>query len=142
MRTWQTIIGRPAWYDRNPTHKLLSWGQLNVAPHGETVRWTYTVPAGKKAFVESVFAYLRRSAAATTVGRAAVVIWITPSGGSAAILIDVEILTNNVGDSDRQGVGQSLILLPGDTIEARTVDISTGGTVNYSAAAKITEFDA
>jgi hypothetical protein len=142
MRTGQPIIGRPAWYDRNPSSQWLSYQANNVAPHSITQRWVYTVPSGKKAILEFAACYVRRSAAATTVGRVQVDIWITPSGGSVKKISLAQLLTNNVGDMDRMDLGQSLILNAGDKIEGYSEDASTGGTTNILIAAKLTEFDA
>lgn len=142
VRSGQPIISRPAWHDRNPAHIQLQWFNNNQAPHTATQRWTYTVPAGKKAFVEAALVYIRRSAAATTAARVQLTIGVTPSGGLDRVLLLAQILTNNIGDYDRADLGQSITLLPGDLIDADSVDDSTGGTINYNTVAKITEFDA
>ena len=92
--------------------------------------------------LEYACVFVNRSAAASSAGRVQADIRIQPSGGSLTIISVAQILTNNVGDSDRMDVGQSMVLLAGDKIEGWTVDNSTGGTVNYLLAAKLTEFDA
>jgi hypothetical protein len=35
---------RPAWYDRSPVMVGASYNAPAIAPHGDTIRWTYTVP--------------------------------------------------------------------------------------------------
>jgi hypothetical protein len=142
MRTGQPIISRPAWYDRNPSSQWLGFFNNNTPPHSDTQRWTYTVPSGKKAMLEYASAYVRRSAAATTVGRVQASIRVTPSGGGVHTITIAQILTNNVGDSDRMDLGQGFLLFAGDKIEGYTEDTSTGGTVNILLRAKLTEFDA
>ena len=92
--------------------------------------------------LEYACVFVNRSAAADSVGRVQADIRIQPSGGSVIVVSLAQILTNNVGDSDRMDVGQSMVLLAGDIIEGWTVDNSTGGTVNYLLAVKLLEFDA
>jgi hypothetical protein len=142
MRTGQPIIGRPAWYDRNAITRINGWQSNNTAPHSRTSRFSFTVPAGKKAFVEYASIYARRSTAASTAGLVQATIEITPSGGGIAVIAEAQLLTNNVGDADRMDVGQGITLNAGDKIEGYTVDASTGGAVNLLVACKITEFDA
>jgi hypothetical protein len=142
MRTGQPIIGRPAWYDRNPVHVTKSYVGSAVAPHSATSRWSYTVPSGKKAMVELLRGSAIRDAAANTVDEVWIYIQLIPGGQSAAYIIFTRLLTNNVGDKVEFSIGQSMILLPGDQIFAYTADSSTGGAVHYELTAKITEFDA
>jgi len=133
---------RPFWYDRNPVNVIKAYTALTVGPHTITTRWGYTVPSGKKAFLESAVCYLRRTEVATTVGRAVGFIDITPAGQSPQYYILAEIITNNVGDSHTMTIGHAGILLAGDRIRGRTADHSTGGSLNYYVVAKIIEFDA
>jgi hypothetical protein len=43
---------------------------------------------------------------------------------------------------DNHNIGNSILLLAGDTVQFETSDPSTGGTSFYMGGAKITEFDA
>jgi hypothetical protein len=142
MRTGQPIIGRPAWYDRNPTQTGVTYIQNDLAPHITTERWSYTCPSGKKAMVEALDAELCRTAAATTVGRASIYVQLTPSGGTAKDVFNIIHKGNNVGDRASKSIGQSLLMLPGDNLKAMTYDLSTSGTISYCISCKITEFDA
>lgn len=142
MKTGQPIIGRPAWYDRNPASKADIWTGAGVAPHAATTRKTYTCPAGKKAMVEVLELSVIRETAATTVGTAQAYVTITPSGGSAIVCIAAWIRTNTVADRNDAFLGASMLLFPGDRIDLMTLDLSTGGTCAYFVCYKITEFDA
>jgi hypothetical protein len=142
MRTGQPIIGRPAWYDRNPSQVLLWWTVNNQAPHAETVRWTYTVPSGKKAMLEALDGLICIITAATTAGRRSIYVKLTRPSVGSAFIFNLQILTNNVGDVQTKGLGTSLLMLAGDILEGYTSDGSTGGTADYRLMAKITEFDA
>jgi len=136
-----SAVARPEWYDRNPIHRLYGYSG-NLAPHSVTTRWTYTVPAGKKAFLELAAVHHIKTAAATTVVNSYSSILITPSGGSLTELIAAQIYTNAVGDKDRAETGHAAVLLAGDIIQFNTYNGDTGGTVWHRGVAKITEFDA
>lgn len=137
-----SAVARPDWYDRNPVTRFRAWNAVNLAPHTSTQRWTYTVPAGKKAQLELVQVKVMRATAPTTPGYAYANIRFTPSGGSVDTLIQATIRTGTVGDTDQTVLGVCGVLQAGDTIEANSADGSTGGTIDYFATLKITEFDA
>jgi len=92
--------------------------------------------------VELIYLAVVRRAAPTTPALARLHIDLTPSGGSATELIDACIFTGNVGDMDKSVLGSTMLLYAGDRIRAWSVDQSTGGTVDYIATAKATEFNA
>jgi hypothetical protein len=142
MRTGQPIIGRPAWYDRNPVQKVNNYNATLVTPHSITERWSYTVPSGKKAMVEILEAEVLRAQAASTVGLAEALIALTPSGGSEKSVLCARIFDNTVAARSTQAIGSALLLLADDKLTGKTVDTSTGGSCDYYLAYKITEFDA
>jgi len=137
-----SAVARPDWYDRNPSNQHLYYEGYGISPHVKTGRWNYTVPAGKKALVELVWARLIRKSAATTLGDAYAGIWFLVSGGTNRWLAGAWICDNTVGATKDFVLGQSIIMLPGDSIFGYTADGSTGGTFDYQIYAKITEFDA
>lgn len=143
MRTGQPIIGRPAWYDRNPSSIMLSWDGI-VTPHGATERWSYTVPAGKKAMVEALQCAVRRVTTATNPGPAWMRVYVKPAGASEQTLLLAFLSTtdNTVGSRMECSIGASLTLFPGDQIRAVSFDLSDSGTILYLASAKLTLFDA
>jgi len=142
MRTGQPITGRPAWYDRNPTTIRKYYNVNAQAPHSDTQQWTYTVPAGRKTFIEYIQAKVRRATAATTAGRPRCTISYAPGGSGLDIFMRAAINSNNVGDCDHIILGQNMVLLPGDIVTGFTGDDSTGGTADYNLNMKIIEFDA
>lgn len=130
------------WFDRNPLNIQRGY-QNTLGPAGTATRWEYTVPVGRKAFVESIVCLLIRITAAAPVGRANCGITLTPAG--QALFYDCavsELLDNNVGAQSSVILGQSLILFQGDLLTGWTADTSTNGTIYYRIIAKITEFDA
>ena len=139
----QPIIARPAWYDRNPTTLVDSFTG-SAAPHAPTTRISYTVPAGKKAIVETLAAKVIRMAAASTPELVTAQFLLTPSGGEERVLLGAYLTSaqNSPKDSDSLGIGPSLTLFPGDYIRGITFDLSTGGLVYYVLILKLTVFDA
>jgi hypothetical protein len=142
MRTGQPIISRPAWHDRNPIQQLLWYNVNGTAPHSATQRWTYTVPTGKKAMLEALDGLICIVTAATTASRRKIYVRLTKSGGGSADIMNLQILTNSVGDVQTKTLGTSLLMLQGDSLTGYTADESTDGTVDYRLMAKLTEFDA
>ena len=130
------------WYDRNAISVFKRYVATDVAPHALTERWIYTVPKGRKAFVEYLAASAVRITAAGPQGLVTACIDLGLAGGTALSIMAAQVMTNNVGDKDRVNIGQSLTLDPGDVLKANTTDLSTGGTMKYRLIAKITEFDA
>lgn len=134
--------GRPAWHDRNPIHRLNAYDASSVAPHTANNRWAYTVPTGKKAFVEYMCVTVRRDGAPTTAGLVMAYISVQPSGGSETTIAYAIHLNATVGTFDKTLVGASIMLFPGDVLRGYTIDLSTGGTMALNVSAKLTEFDA
>jgi len=128
---------RKEWYDRNPIIRSMDFTSVGVAPHGDTIRASWTVATGKKAFIVSVHAGVTRQTAATTAGifRA----YVKVVGVRA---LDALESGNTVGDGGFGGVGYSGFAMAGDVIELHTADSSTGGTCAYSVGGSVVEFDA
>lgn len=124
------------WFDRNPSSASIQYVANGVAPHTDTVRASYTVPTGKKGFIEACMAKVLRETVAAPVGIAEAFIFV------GARLIEAATLGNVVGSSDSVALGQSGWLGAGSVVQLRTADVSTGGTVSYYVSAKVAEFNA
>jgi len=142
-RIWSPgkYVARPEWYDRNPFDRTLIYVAV-VGPHAVTSRGSYTCPAGKKAFIEAIGVFTRRSTAATTEGLIIASASYTPQGGSTAYYAVVQWVSNTVNYHEGNIVGNAGILRAGDNVAINTGDGSTGGTAEYYIMLKITEFDA
>lgn len=133
---------RPNYYDRNPEGVLPDFAG-SASPHALTTRDTYTVPAGRKAYLEYIGLMVRRATAATTPLRfAAIITFFDTVLNKARNLDEVWSLTNTVGSGDRDSVASSIHLTTGDIITLQTIDESTGGVVTYNLITKLTEYDA
>jgi hypothetical protein len=142
MRLYPVTTSRAAPYDRNPVGKVTEFVGLAIAPVGNTTRFTYTVTAGKKAFLGILTAGSTRVTAAAPVARAdAIVNWLPASGGGAAIL-RIFNESNALAAQSYAAMAPSLTLLAGDIIQGQTADNSTGGTMDFTITCATAEFDA
>ena len=128
--------------ERNPSRISGMYRAGGVAPHADTQRWTYTVPANRACLVERSHLAILRDAVATVANYTSAYLVMTPSGGSGNFIDEVILWNLAVGATLVSSVGLSLLMRAGDQIEGRTVDLSTGGTNFLSTGIIATEFDA
>ena len=141
MRIGNINQGRPAYYDRNPMCILPTYDVQNVAPHGITQRWIYTVPAQKKAYNEGTVVQIIRRTAAAPASTVQFAVSHTPFGGASGTLANCRIYSNGVSDQQSMFLSALGLMTQGDDVKSTSADVSTGGTVDYVATVKITEFD-
>jgi len=128
------------WYQPNFTTSNQHYEGYNIAPHNNTVRWTYTVPANRIAIVRSAFGFIGTSQAATTPEWASLFIAIN----NTCRILDEQFLNNTVGVTLSHMVGESALLVAGDTLKCTTTDGSSGATPGhkrYIGSANIIEFN-
>lgn len=142
MRTGAVTAARPQFYDRSAATNVLAFDQGGVAPHGDTIRATYTVPVNKKAWMDTVFMRTERTGAAAPVAVVRVSCRYTPSGGSSVLLAHILHRDNTLAIDRTSSLTAMGYLSTGDTVALHTSDSSTGGANDYTLAAKFTEFDA
>jgi len=131
-------VVKPPWYQPNFTTSNQSYAGWDVAPHNETVRWTYTVPAGKIAQVMCANVMIMRISAPTSAGDAYAFITVQDT----ARFCYVWEKTSATGIARYESIGVGAILRAGQTLKGYTRDASTGGTYLYGVFANIMEFDA
>ena len=136
MKVSSYAVARPAYYDRSAA-SATAYYAANVAPHLITTRWTTTIVAGKKQFVEFSRTSVYRTTLATTAGLYESNISI--AGISLTSSVDTSVV---VGASQALTVTGAITLYAGDSILATTVDQSVGGTVFFIAGYRATEFAA
>ena len=141
MRVSSFAVARPAYYDRNATSSFVSYSG-DVAPHGDTLRATFTTAAGKKAYIETGVVYIRQSSGASVINRSLAVLRIV-SGTDTNDVARIDSLSSATTSTSRTDklAGQPTIYA-GETLTIRTLDLSTGGTLDFNIGAKITSFDA
>lgn len=132
-------LAKEAWYDRNADIENLAYEAAGVGPHSITIRDTYQVPTGKKAMIQSAVVIAIRASAPSAAGLVDIMV---STAAPTARIVQARFLGANIADGAEQNVGLSSFLPAGSTFAIGTVDISTGGTVDYLATSLVSEFDA
>lgn len=132
-------VARPFYFDRNPSMRTIAF-QAAPGPHGVTQRAVYTVPAGKKAFVEVTFTETVRSSAAGVVGEyASQAQFLTPVTG----LISRSVSYDNAPGATKSTSVASVGFMPAaGQVALYSYDGSSSGVVIFTGTVKLTEFDA
>lgn len=130
------------WWDRNPIVRHLVYDADGVAVHSQTVRKTYTCPAGKILIVVSGFIHLNRATASTGTATARSFCRILryndvsfPFCGAALTSVAVPSVATSIWSG-------LLIVGPGEDIDITTKDGNADGTVDYSSCIVAYEIDA
>ena len=142
MRVSSFAVARPAYYDRAAAGgRSRFYG--TVAPHAQTLRFTVTIAAGKKAFAELVAVRVAQASVSTVTSRADSVIDST-DGVTNTSLAYAAVYTSTVSANQYvfNASPSQQTLYAGDALKAYTEDGSTGGTVLYVVDARYTTFDA
>ena len=132
-----TLARLQPWYQTNFAAKISNYSAADVAPHADTTRWTYTVPASRLAIVTHLLMQFYRKTAATTVNTTTIYV----IGPSNLILSLIQSYDNNVGSQSHNIIGQSMILTAGQSLAAHTYDQSTGGTHDFTVSMTAMEFN-
>jgi cytoskeletal protein CcmA (bactofilin family) len=126
------------WYQPNFITQNMNYNVVGVAPHADTNRWTYTVPASRIAIVRSANCTSVRTAAPVAAGYAGAYIQIN---STMFLLITIES-NATVGTLPRNAfLGEGAILVAADTLKGFTYDTGNGGTYNEYVSANIAVFD-
>lgn len=140
--TSSQAAARPAYFDRNSVPTAFGHATVGAAPHAETIRASYTVPAGKKAWVGTVWLYEERSTAAAPAAKMWSALKYTPFGGTIRYIDESILATNGVNDIVDRTVTGFEFMASGDKLDLVSADQSTGGTSSPFGTVKYTEFDA
>ena len=142
MRLAHLQSSRPPWYDRNSVTYAFSGTALNAAPHGTTIRATYTVPANRKAMMEFTTNYIQRITAAAPNGTIAAFVTMLPATGGGIYAMQNFLVSNTALQIVTENSEQQAVMVTGDYFDISDYDDSTGGTATIATSVKITEFDA
>lgn len=136
-----TQIARPNYYDRNPATNITTVAVGGITPHGSTVRASYTVPADKKAYLDSLWASMIRDGVTGSPGSTVMLIGYVPIGGSVGYLMQLFMNNGTLWTQVSDVVPAFGYMGPGDHFNVSTTDASSGGTFQFNAGVKRTEFD-
>lgn len=103
-------------------------------------RWSYTVPSGKKCYVDTLFARLNVQARRTAAGFHGVVVTLS-SFAASMDLVRVEVYENTYGAGEKAELANVGSIGAGDNLFGSDFGASTGD-YNVYVSAKMTEFDA
>lgn len=127
--------------DRDPSNVVIMVS-LQLAPHTLTIRDTYTVPAGRSAFLNSIFLETYITTAPSSVGSTRIVVTLNQTTLGVGHIFELYRHTNAV-DAEKSGsISPEFLLVAGDVVRILTIDNSVGGNVRYNASVIFTEFDA
>lgn len=124
---------RQHYYDRSAAGLTLTYGDT-VAPHAETVRWSYTTPSNRAAMLGGLALSVLRVSAAGTAGIVLIRAKYRVASAGLSYYDTVPLLDNNVGAHNQLAVTLSFVMQVGDIIELLTSDASTTGTVEYDGS--------
>jgi hypothetical protein len=129
--------------DAKPAPITLAFFSSQLGPHVPTERWRYTVPQNRRAKLEAAVGLLVREVAGAPTLASSADIRLQRKGAT----IFSEIIAMELGFNSGVGASNNMIhsgpveLFEGDSIFCITGDGSTGGQVDYSVSATLTEFD-
>jgi len=142
MKVTSYALARPDYIDRRATTKTSIYSAGGIAPHGLTVRVTYTCPAGKKAYIENIFTQTFRETAATTTGATILLTRLTTADANAGTVLRTHEFQTATYVTINDHSNSVALMIAGDVLEGATQDTSTGGGVAITISLKYTEFDA
>lgn len=125
-------------YDRNASSLDNAYENNAIAPHAFTSRWSYTVPANRKALMHSAVAWVYRDGTnAGAIGQATAQINKNSKQICAAICYQLAM-----GGLMVSNLSNQMWLVAGDVIVGGTADGSAGGTTSLHVSATFMEYDA
>lgn len=143
------VSSREEYYDRNPS--VTSEGSQSVLSENTalTEQQNYTVPTGKKAFLNLLALSMSARVAATSTTTSDEVLvqsGYTKSGGAEVIILEQAFSSPAyvAGDHRSVAIGGSLVMLEGDRIDTTITfvgDAGGAGRVRTSTGYTIIEFD-
>lgn len=128
-------------HDRNPLIGGATFDGPAVAPHALTQRATYTVPAGRSAFVYSMLSMLRTAVAAPVGMHRVFSLAENIAGVPGIIAQQISSANAALGTAAQSFPPVRPLLRAGQSISAYTEDLSTGGAVSFVASLLWEEFD-
>ncbi len=131
---------RAEFYDRSATTEILRYGETAVAPHGLTLRGSYTVPADRKAILNGFSIFVVRRQAGVALGRTTGYFKFVPSGGGSGTVFSVTMFDAAVGANSHEALAPGFVMYPADELELYTADGSGAGSCDYDLVAMMTEF--
>ncbi len=141
MRITGTSSARAQSYDRNPIASGTVYNNQTFALGTLTTLLTYTVPAGRKALINSVFFHELQVSAGAPAG-VKVFRWVATVGGTAANIVSIQINESLANARTMQNSTPQALMAAGDGLTFLGQNGDTGGQLAVIAGSLVTEFDA
>ena len=132
---------RAAWYDRHPLNVGIDYITDSVAPHGVTVRNTYTVPLNKKAFIGGLGVGGGRVTPPTASGINYAAVYFNYGEANEVVLCIYRSFAQGEPILYQSSVNANVSINTGETVDIVTYCANTLGTMFMYGSAAITEFD-
>lgn len=134
----------PVILERNWSTFALQFSQLNLAPHAGTVRFQYTVPAGRAAWLQSGLALVQTIVVGNAGQSAVAQLVVLPARTAPAAVLDaLRWCGDAAGSITDVSLSSQVLLLPGDVVQGVTSDPDTQPLArrSYVISATVREFD-
>lgn len=138
MRVQFGSVARPSYQDRGAQSVALTVDTGATAPHSETSRFLYDVPAGYKGYLEFLELQIRRALATATYGRAVLEVRRS-QGATVHTLARLEHLSGLAESVERLVLG-NIFIPEGWRLQIVSYDTSTGGSIYYVALGSLLIF--
>ena len=140
MQLGQAQVVRNNWNDRSLTI-LNHCFYITTAPHGVTVRGTYTVPANRTAKIILTPQSVRRVTEGTGIIAAYIRYKYTPDGGTLLYFATTTNHDPTIYSLTQNNINSEFIMTSGDNIEWETGDNGTDGLCAYNGGFIVNEYD-
>ncbi len=137
------LIQAVAQSDRNPIIRFFRFADI-VGPHADTNRFTYTVPAMKKAIIANVHSFIRIATAQGAGNEGLKINNVFAFDGTTRAFLTFAFLGQNsdtIGQNDGRNISDAGFLTEGLQIRGNTNITGTGGTFGVDLSALIIEVD-
>lgn len=126
--------------DRNPIFPHKAFNAEISEPDATTQRFTYTVPANRRAIVHDIWTYIQRTDTNASIAVAGIYVQVVHNTVSYQLIYNM-LYDNNIGARAPLSVNPEFVMEAGDQLNAYTVSDGDGGKIVCSLSATITEYD-
>lgn len=139
MRISSYAVARPTYYDRAPLTRSSQYSST-LAPHAYTARFTVTIAAGYKAYVENAYCLVISYTAATAASDCYSGVGTITDDVASSYVANAQILGITTGLSSINSSSSVALLNPGNQFIGFTANLNTGGTILHTISVKYTLF--
>ena len=139
MKLGSLASARPQYYDRAPLTRSSQYSGP-LAPHAFTSRFTVTISAGYKAYIENAYGLVISYTAATAASDCYSGIGTVTDDAASNYVANAQIYGITTGLNSINSSASVALLNAGNQIIGFTANLNTGGTVLHTLSVKYTLF--